>query len=121
MRAAAAEYDREIQLLERANVRDATFNTDSPVWLPRGTVFAQVRDVLPSRADSLAEGVDLAKRPCRVRIRWDDALFDLFATGKLRLKIRGHELRVVSGPAELGRREAIELTAEELSTEGQRP
>ena len=116
MRTRTARHDRRITILQRVNVRNPKTGADKAIWLPLVTVAAEVQDMLPSRADRIAEAVDITRRPCRVRIRYRSDL-----TGELRLQIRGRDYRVVSGPMELGRREGLELLAEELSTEGQRP
>lgn len=113
----AAELKDRVTILQRINVRDQKFGTDKATWVPLATVWAGVQDVLPGRADRIANDViDIAKRPCRVRIRYRTDI-----TGAMRLLIRGREYRIVSGPAELGRRIGLEMLAEELSTEGQRP
>jgi head-tail adaptor len=42
-------------------------------------------------------------------------------TSTMRLQIDGRTLQIIAGPAELGRRDGIELVAEDLTTEGQEP
>jgi len=39
----------------------------------------------------------------------------------MRVTLEGRSLRIIAGPAEIGRRERIEIIAEELSSEGQEP
>lgn len=112
----AGRLDTRIEILHRVNVRNPKTGSDRASWLPLAVVWAEVQDVLPSRADRVADVVDIARRPCRVRIRYRGDL-----TGELRLRIRGRDYRVVSGPIELGRREGMEMLAEDLTTEGQRP
>lgn len=113
----AGELKERVTILQRVNVRDERFGTDKATWVPLATVWAGVQDVLPGRAERIAQDViDIAKRPCRVRIRYRSDVTDM-----MRLLIRGREFRIVSGPAQLGRRIGLEMLAEELSTEGQRP
>lgn len=112
----AGRLDRRIKILQAATVRDATFRTDEKSWLALDTVWAEVQDMLPSRGDRLAEGVDIARRPCRVRIRYRSDV-----TSNMRLEIDGLQYRIIAGPAELGRREALEMMAEHVTPDGERP
>ena len=43
------------------------------------------------------------------------------ASRHMRVQVDGRTLRIIAGPAELGRREALELMAEELSSSGEEP
>ncbi|EPR09875.1 hypothetical protein M527_07035 [Sphingobium indicum IP26] len=112
----ALRLNRRVTILRRAEARDPTYNTVQVEWVPLGSVWAEVRDLLPSRAERVAEAVDLAQRPSRVRMRYRT---DVDTTK--RLSWDGRTFLIVSGPAELGNREGIELVAEELSTVGQEP
>lgn len=112
----AGDLDRRVTILVETTTKDPVYNTDVATWAPLAEVSAQVRDVLPSRADRVAEDIILSRRPARVRMRWRDDV-----TQANRLEIDGVQMRIVAGPAELGRREGIELMVEALSTEGERP
>lgn len=99
---------------------DPEKGTVSPQWVAVTTVWAQVQDVLPSRGESQADGVRLSQRPARVRIRWRADLARI-ETGAMRIVQTDREnrmLKIVAGPAEIGRREALEFMAEEFSTSG---
>jgi head-tail adaptor len=78
------------------------------------TVSAEVMDVLPSRADRLAREIVITSQPKRVRMRWRTDI-----TQASRLEIDGVQMRVVAGPAMIGRRRGLEIMVEALSTEGQ--
>lgn len=112
----AGKLDRRVTILTRVEVQDAAYGSYAASWVPLATVWAQVTDMLPSRAERIAEGVQIANRPCRVRMRYRSDV-----TSAMRLKIGTRELRIVGGPSELGRREGIELVAEELTSEGAEP
>lgn len=111
----AGRLDRRVTVLQYVTTRNSTFRTDTKSWLPLQTVWAEVQDMLPSRGDRLAEGVDIARKPCRVRIRYNQEV-----TGDMRLDIDGQQYRIISGPVELGRREAMEMLAEHVTPEGER-
>jgi len=110
----AGKLDRRATILQRAEAQDATYGTIAVTWQTLATVWAEVQDMIPSRAERMAEGVSIARRPCRVRMRYRA---DVDST--MRLSVDGREMRIIAGPAELGRREGIELVCESLTTEGQ--
>lgn len=110
-----ARYDRQLTIQQPVRVRDPKYGTYAITWQNVATVWAEVKDSLPSRAESFADGIEMSQRPCRVRIRYrDDIRTDM------RLLYRGRTLRIMS-MAEYGRRDAIELMAVEFSTEGTPP
>ena len=112
----AGDLDRRITILQRVNVRNEKTGTDKAVWTPLATVWAQVQAILPSRADRVADVVDIAKRPARVRIRWRSDV-----TIEMRIRFEDREYTIVSGPVEIGRRQGLEMLVEHNTSEGQRP
>lgn len=110
------DLDRQITLLRPVSTQESVYGARETTWEVLDTVWAQVRDMLPSRGEQLADGLSLARRPARIRIRYRDDV-----TSGMRVQYGDRNLRIVSQPAELGRREGLELMAEELSTEGQEP
>lgn len=113
---AAGMRDRRITILHSVEVQDPEYGTLSRSWVPYAEAWAEVQDMLPSRAERVADGISLANRPCRIRMLYRDDI-----TSDMRVKIGNRTLQIVAGPAELGRREGIEIVAEELSTMGQQP
>jgi head-tail adaptor len=121
-------FDTPVTILTRETTRDARYKTRTSVagWVPSVTVLAEVEDMLPSRGDRVAPEISLTRRPARIRMHWRD---DVSQANRLRIgpppatgaADNRREMRIVSGPAELGRRQVLELIAEELSTEGQEP
>ena len=112
----AGSLDRRITFEARQEAQSGPYNRVAVTWVPQATVWAQVQDVLPSKAESVDNSLSMANRPCRIRIRWREDI-----TGTMRIDYEGRKLRIISGPVELGRREGMELMAEELSTEGVAP
>ena len=108
--------DRFIAIEHRAVAQDPVYGTSTGAWETFAEVWAQVRDVLPSRAESLDDSISIARRPARIRMRYRSDI-----TSDMRLKVDGRLMRIIAGPAELGRREGLELMAEELSTTGEEP
>ncbi len=120
------ELDRCIRI-ERP-VTDTSFDgAGSGSWALVCEVAAGVRDMLPSRGERLAEGINVAARPARVRMRYREGI-----KAEMRVLI-GRYLRnaedavawhtdrvaqIVTVPAELGRRDALEFMIEDYSTAG---
>lgn len=113
MKTASARFERRVTLLAPLAVKDPRFNTAVKSWGEVATVFAQVLDMPPANEEALADGVDLRQRPCRIRIRWRADV-----TADMRVRYQGRVLEIVGGPAELGRRELLELLCQEVSTLG---
>jgi SPP1 family predicted phage head-tail adaptor len=112
----AGKLDRRVTILVRSDEKDPVYGTKTPVWLDQVTVAAEVLDLLPSKGDQAAGEMSLARRPARIRMRWRDDV-----TQANRVRIDGRDMRIVAGPAMLGRRDGLEIMVEELSTEGQQP
>lgn len=112
----AGNLDREITFEARTVTQGGARNRQTVSWGTHATVFAQVQDILPSRAQSIADGLSIARRPCRIRCHWRDDI-----TSDMRIDFEGRKLRIVSGPVEIGRRKGLEMMAEEWSTEGVAP
>jgi SPP1 family predicted phage head-tail adaptor len=111
----AGDLDRRVDIQRKTRatgVRSAGKGT----WGTIATVWAEVRDMLPSRAERLAEGVSIARRPARVRMRYRENV-----TPDMRLQMGTRLMRIVAGPIELGRREGIEMVVEDYTAAGEDP
>lgn len=108
----AGELDRRVRI-ERPVPDPSLDGAGSGTWELVAEVRASVRDALPSRGERLADGINAAARPARVRIRFRDDL-----TGDMRFVLGSRIMQIVSGPAELGRREGLEFMVEEYSPAG---
>ena len=80
------------------------------------TEWAEVQDMLPSRGEQIADGIDIARRPVRIRTLFRDDI-----TSDMRIVYEDRTVEIIGGPAELGRREGLEMVCESYSTEGDRP
>lgn len=108
----AGKLDRRI-VIERPVTKTGLLSAGSGSWEPVATVWASVQDVLPSRAERLADGINVASRPGWVRMRYRDDL-----TSAMRFVIGGRIMQIIAGPAELGRREGVEFMVEDYSSAG---
>ncbi|OGB26195.1 MAG: hypothetical protein A3I66_00650 [Burkholderiales bacterium RIFCSPLOWO2_02_FULL_57_36] len=111
------KLDQRIRIEVSQMAQDPNYGTPVAAWVPFATVWAQVQDVLPSKAESQTSGMRVASRPARIRTRYLVGV----TTGMRVVQLsRGNRvLQIVSGPAELGRKEGLEFMAEEYSTDGQ--
>ena len=109
----AGKRDTLVTIQYRTASQDSTYGTQSYSWSTLGTEWADVQDMLPSRAEQMADGVNIQRRPCRVRMLYRS---DMDST--MRLQFDGRTVRIVGGPSEMGRREGLEMVCEDLSTEG---
>ncbi|KAK0330696.1 hypothetical protein LTR94_031829, partial [Friedmanniomyces endolithicus] len=97
------KLDRRIRI-ERPITDDSFDGAGSGTWTDVGECWASVTDALPSRGEKLAEGINLAARPSRVRMRFREDV-----TPDMRFVMGDRIMQIVAGPAELGRREGLEF------------
>lgn len=111
----AAMLDQRIRIEKMQTTPDADYGTAVVNWVAHATVWAQVQDVLPSKAEAQPNGLRLTTGPSRIRTRY---LAGVTAAMRVVLLTRGDRvLQIVTAPAELGRKEGIEFMAEEYSTD----
>ncbi|KQM56694.1 phage head-tail adaptor protein [Sphingomonas sp. Leaf208] len=95
-------------------VADTEFDgAGSGSWELVADVWASVQDVLPSRAENLADGMNVSARPARVRMHHRTGI-----TAAMRFVEGERIMQIISGPAELGFREGLEFMVEEYSAAG---
>lgn len=99
--------------VERKVSDEAFDSAGSEKWEPVRKVWAEVRDVLPSRAERQDGGFTTVTGRSRVRM---DYRTDI--TPDMRFIGRGRTMQIVSGPAELGARDGIEFMVEDYSPAG---
>lgn len=112
----AGDLDRQVTILVRTVAAEDVYGTDAGTFAPFVTLPAQIIEAAPSRADHLGKDIVLAHLPATVRIRWRGDI-----APEHRVSIDGQEMRIVGGPAMIGRRVGLELMVERVTTEGQQP
>lgn len=112
----ASRLDTRIRIERKIVTSDPFYGAETVIWAEFATVWAEVQDVLPSRAERLADSIVIANRPARIHIRYLAGI-----TADMRVIIGTRVLQIVSGPAEIGRRKGIELIAEQYSSAGEAP
>jgi SPP1 family predicted phage head-tail adaptor len=112
----ASKLDTRIRIERKVVTHDPQYGTELVTWTEFACVWAEVKDILPSRAERLADNIQISRHPARIRIRYLPGL-----AADMRIIIDNRIHQIISGPAMLGRREAMEIMVEELSSEGAAP
>lgn len=97
---------------------------DDPIYGPQpgqpiviaSRIAAEVQDVMPSRSESVEQGIALAANRTRIRF-WYRSGIDSSMTVTVHGSVE-RTLQIIGGPAILGNREGIEIMCEEYSTQG---
>lgn len=105
--------------IERPQADDALDGAGSGTWVTHvAKVWANVQDMLPSRGEKLADGFTMAARPSRVRMHWRSDVTSDMRFVDLSSGAPGRIMQIISGPATIGRREAMEFMVEDYRPAG---
>jgi head-tail adaptor len=121
----AGVHDKQISIWRKIVTQDPDFGTPIITRVPlvaqagSPTVaerfWAEVQDALPSRAESVTQGLAVARNQTRIRMRWRndvDSSMEIIVHGDTDVTYQ-----IVGGPAEIeGRKERIEMMCERLSS-----
>lgn len=116
MRVKASQLDTLITFEAKSSAQDATYGTLTNTWQPHAQEYAEVQDVLPSRAESAGDGIVIQRRPARIRTRYRSDI-----TSDMRVVVDGRTMEIVGGPVELGRRDGLEFVCQDWTTQGEQP
>lgn len=107
------KYDRFIRIETKTVTQDPDFGSDIETWATHLECWASVQDVTTGRQESTKTDLRLLTRPCKIETRYNSSI-----TSDMRVILLDRDnrmLQIVTAPAELGRREAIEFMAEAYS------
>jgi head-tail adaptor len=117
MAADIGPLDRRLRIEQRSGTRDTDYGTPlASSWQTVRTVWASVQDVLPSRGESLAQGLNIAERPARVRMPYMTGI-----TSEMRavdLTRSNRVLKILTQPVEIGEKDGIEFMVADFTTSG---
>ena len=124
MRGLGSRLNRFVRI-ERP-VADTSFDgAGSGAWDLLAEVWAEIEDMLPSRGERLADGINVATRPARVRIRYRTDVTNALRVVAGARVVDGEVdysgariMQITTLPAELGRREGLEFMVEEYRPAG---
>lgn len=109
------KMDRRLRIEQRSTSQDPVYGSPLATWAEVATVWAWVEEVLPSRGENIAQGLNIATRPARVRMRYRT---DVTSAMRLVDAARGRTMQILTPPVEIGRREALEMMVADFSTSG---
>ena len=108
--------------IERPVADDSFAGAGSGTWQQVAEAWAEVQDVLPSRGERVASGINMATRPARVRMSHrTDITPDMRF---LLLRRRAGEwivervMQIIAGPATIRQPYGVEFMVEDYSTAG---
>lgn len=110
--AAPFKLDEKVTIEKPTKVRDPAYNTLVEGWEPVAeNIWANAQDVLPSRGETVTNGLATSTKSTRLRVRKHHQLApDMRVT--LHGRFGDRVMRIVSGPALLDDRDHIECMLE---------
>ena len=94
--------------------QDADYGTEVIAWALLGVAWCNVQDEFPSKSEAVKNGLAIATNRTRVRLRFRS---DIDSSMRLVINRPAPQIyQIVSGPAELGNKEGIELFCERYSS-----
>lgn len=107
--------DDKVTIERKTVARDPDYGTDVETWKPVAVrIWANVQDMLPSRAESTANGLRIGVQQSRLRIKNTTAIT---ATMRAILHSKGDRvMQIIAGPAMLDDRDHTEYMLEGYST-----
>jgi SPP1 family predicted phage head-tail adaptor len=112
----AGEYDTRITIQSVTITKDDTYGAATPTWasITASPIWARVRDGRPSRSEQVRQGLELARNQTVIETRYRS---DVDSSMRVIVHRATDEIyQIVGGPAEIGRREGLEMVVERAST-----
>lgn len=121
----AGELDKQISIERKSVTVDSTYGTEVISWVPLSPIgspavaqrfWAQVQDFMPSRSESVRQGLSVARDQVRIRIRYRSGI-----DSSMRIIVHDSDgdktYQIVGGPAEIeGRKKFLEFVCEKFSS-----
>lgn len=106
---------RDRVAIERPIPDDSFNGAGSGTWqaIDPEPTWCEIEDMLPSRGERLADGINVASRPARVRMRYRDGI-----TPDMRFVAGDRVMQIVAGPARIRGGTMLEFVVEDYSTAG---
>lgn len=110
------KLDRRIRIEQRSTSVDPNYGTPVDTWTTFATLWANVQEVLPSRSERLADGINIAERPARVRTRYVSGITS--AMRVVYLDRSSRVMKIIAQPVELGRKDGLEFMVADFTSSG---
>lgn len=121
MRVRLGRLDRRVRIEQRGG-GDDLMDAGSDPWVKVADARASIQDSLPSRGERLANGLEVTTRPARVRMRYRADVNAAMRLVLLRYDTAAGAwvpddriMQITTVPAELGRRDGLEMMVEDYS------
>jgi head-tail adaptor len=116
-RSAASRMKHRIRI-EQPVADDSLDGAGSGNWSTlQDEVSAEIEDMLPSRGERMANGINVASHPARVRMRYRTDIKASMRFVDITDGTAGRIMQIIAGPAYLGRN-LVEFMVEDYSTAG---
>lgn len=107
----AYQLNRKITIEQAVTTRDPDYGSEVIVWMTVASrIWAEAKDVVPSKTEAAKMGLRVATQQTRIRIRNRPGI-----TSDMRITLHGAEDRIfqiVGGPAEVQERVLLEMLVE---------
>ena len=104
------DLNKRCRIEQRSTTQDSTYGTLTTTWTLLAVVWCQLQDVLPSRSESVKNGMQVAANQTRFRCRWRNDI-----DSSMRIIVNNVTYQIISGPAELDNRKYLECMLEKYS------
>lgn len=104
-----SKLDRYVRVERKQVTQDPDYGSEVVTWVLHKNAWASILDVTTRMQEETNSDLRQLKQPTRVQMRYDA---NIDVTMRLVVVDTGRVLNIVSQPAEIGRREAIEFMAE---------
>lgn len=112
----AGKLDHRLRIERPSTSQESAYGTRTVAWTTVATVRANVQESLPSQAETQAQGIRIANRPARVRIRYRPDLDSSMRVVDITRSDR--VMKILTPPVEVGRRHWLEFMVSDFSTAG---
>ena len=107
--------DRRVLIEYPVAGQDSTYGTPTITWTTLATIWANVQDAMPSRAESVQQGLAVARNQVRIRYRHRADV-----NSSMRMTTNdtpARVLQIIAGPAAIGERHKYdEVMCESISS-----
>lgn len=105
------DLNKRCRIERKAITQDTVYGTEIITWVLLAVVWCNVQDVLPSRSESVKNGLVIGTKQKRWRAR-----YRCDVDSSMRIVIDGIAHQIVGGPAELGQRQYIECVIDSYTS-----
>jgi len=111
------KFDKRCRVEQKQITQDPDYGTEVITWILYRVLWCNVLDVLPSRSESVAQGLSVARNQTRIRFDKTSDTEAIDSSMRCILMRPGPIIyQIVAGPAEVEKPRGIEIVAERYSS-----